>query len=238
MLDWTAVILAAGRGTRLRPHTTNRPKPLVEIDGLPLLGILLERCRDAGAQSAVVVVGDRAPQLRRWLARACPLPHRAVEAPHHATRGNGWSLHAAVDALETPWCVKLDGDLLLSPAVLPPLLDGPTAPRLLYDPRAELDEEAMKVRCAGGWVTALGKGLPGGDGESIGVELLDAESLRLVADAIEAAPLDAYYEDAYQRCVERGWRLEATPVRGAWLEIDDPDDLARARADWAAGALA
>ncbi|WP_123532901.1 sugar phosphate nucleotidyltransferase [Halosimplex salinum] len=54
-----AVILAAGRGTRLGALTEDRPKPLVEVDGRPLLSHGLSELADLGAEAFVLVVGYR-----------------------------------------------------------------------------------------------------------------------------------------------------------------------------------
>lgn len=51
------IILAAGRGSRLRPFTDNRPKCLVEVAGIPLLERQVNALRAAGAKSVAVVVG-------------------------------------------------------------------------------------------------------------------------------------------------------------------------------------
>lgn len=58
-----AVVLAAGRGTRLRPLTDERPKPLVEIDGKPLLTHCLEELVAIDTEELVIVVGYRKEQI-------------------------------------------------------------------------------------------------------------------------------------------------------------------------------
>ena len=60
-----AMILAAGRGERLRPRTDQTPKALIEVGGKPLLAWHLERLRNAGIREAVINVSHLAYQITR-----------------------------------------------------------------------------------------------------------------------------------------------------------------------------
>lgn len=62
-----AMILAAGRGTRLKPLTDTRPKALVEIDGVPLLEIALRRLAAAGAREVIVNTHHFADHVRHYI---------------------------------------------------------------------------------------------------------------------------------------------------------------------------
>lgn len=66
--DVTAIILAGGKGERLRPFTDSLPKPLVPLAGEPLLGHLLRFLAQAGVTRMVVCTGYKAEAIEAWLA--------------------------------------------------------------------------------------------------------------------------------------------------------------------------
>jgi len=95
-----ALILAAGRGRRLDPHTRVRPKPLIYVAGRPILAHLLDALRPLGVTDAAVVVGYLGDQIRAYLAtRPVPAPQVLVQ---EAPLGNGHAVYAARAFLRGP----------------------------------------------------------------------------------------------------------------------------------------
>jgi len=93
-----AVILAGGQGSRLRPYTDDRPKPMVEIPGtgVPIIGHQLAWLAAEGVTDAVVSCGHLAEVLQDWLASAdLPLRATTVVEPEPLGRGGGLKYAAA-----------------------------------------------------------------------------------------------------------------------------------------------
>lgn len=66
------IIPVAGYGTRLRPHTYTKPKPLLQVAGNTVLGHILDSLQDAGVSEITFIVGYLGAQVRDYMARAYP----------------------------------------------------------------------------------------------------------------------------------------------------------------------
>ena len=95
-----AVILAAGRGSRLEPVTHYVPKPLIPFWGRPFISYLLERLN--GYVDEAVIVDGPAREIAAILGeRHRDLPLRYVI--HHDSVGTGDALLQACDCLRSPF---------------------------------------------------------------------------------------------------------------------------------------
>lgn len=111
-----AIILAAGLGTRLRPHTETTPKPLLPVQGRPILDWILGALPDA-VEQVIVVVNYLADQIEKYL-----------EQQHHVAkwstvrqavpRGTGDALMSCRDAVRAEKVLVLNGDDLYGAADL------------------------------------------------------------------------------------------------------------------------
>lgn len=236
-----ALILAAGKGTRLLPETSDRPKCLIDLEGKTILRRLFDSLLEAGVDEWVIVTGYLDTLLHETV-ESWEIPAQITwcDNPNFSETNTLYSVHLAAPQLRGRDFLLLNGDLWLEPAELQRLLDAPAKNAMLVDVDSPLDEEAMKVYLDDeGLVSAIKKSLviERSVGESIGAYLFDpAEGGRFLdrVATLSQTPVgysSAYYEDAlHELMIEEGWRgalVEATP--GCWSEIDDFTDLERAR---------
>ncbi|MFZ1023347.1 MAG: sugar phosphate nucleotidyltransferase [Thermoplasmata archaeon] len=108
-----AIILAAGRGNRLRPLTDALPKVLVRIGGKPLLAFHLEALRRAGLRRVVIVVGYRSAQVRDFVGDGTPFGLDAQFVLQSEPKGTGDAVRIARDAIHSDSMVVCYGDIFL-----------------------------------------------------------------------------------------------------------------------------
>ena len=230
-----AMVLAAGLGTRMRPLTDDRPKPLLDLDGRSLLDHALDRLEAAGITQAVVNAHWLGEQVEAAMARRAD--PRIIVQKEDALLETGGSVTMALPLLgDGPFAV-VNGDAFW--------LDGPTpALRRLaaaFDD-AEMDALLLMVR------TTQVEGIVG-KGDFLldpigrmrrpkereiapyiyaGVQIL---SPRLFKDAPEGA---FSLNRLYDRAIEAG-RLYGLVHDGVWFHLSTPDDLHQAEATLRAG---
>lgn len=124
----TGVVLAAGEGTRLRPLTRNRPKPMLPAANRPILAYLLDALIDAGLEEVVLVVGYRGARVQEHFGpeyRDVPLTY----VHQNKQLGSGHALLQAREVVEGPF-VTVNGDRVVEAedvAAVVDRFDGETA---------------------------------------------------------------------------------------------------------------
>ncbi len=225
----TAMILAAGLGTRLRPITDGMPKPLVRIRGRALLDHAIDRLVAAGVETIVVNTHYRSEQIIAHLATR-RTPHIVISEERDLLETGG-GVHKALPLLGESFYV-VNADIFW--------LDG-KVPALARLTRAWRDAETDAMLLLQRTTTAVGYdghgdyfldplGVPQRRGESqiapllfAGVQLLHH---RLFA-GIEALPTKFPLTLLYDRTQESG-RLRGIIHDGEWYHIGTPAGLAAA----------
>ncbi|MEW6320503.1 MAG: phosphocholine cytidylyltransferase family protein [Acidobacteriota bacterium] len=231
----TAIILAAGRGSRLGAVTAALPKCLLPIGGRVLLDLTLDRVARAGLDRVLVVTGFEARRVERHLRRT--RPHRLhVELVHNADHDRTNNLHSLALALARvsgPFTV-INGDDFFNVRILERLLDAPGAAAAAVDLTWPPAPDAMRTTIRDGAVVRLGKALPIAEttGNAIGVYRFSgsiAEALRdELSRRVAAGRVDDFYVAAIDAIATDGSIAAVSTASLTWGEIDDAADLAAA----------
>ena len=121
-----AVILAAGLGSRLHPLTETVPKPLVTVNGMPILHNALSHLAALGVDEVAIVVGHRQEVIRQSCGAAFGGTRITyVESPIFDRTGSAYSLWLARDVLLQGDVLLLEGDVFFERGALERLLEVP-----------------------------------------------------------------------------------------------------------------
>ncbi|HJR58559.1 MAG TPA: phosphocholine cytidylyltransferase family protein [Vicinamibacterales bacterium] len=229
-----AVILAAGKGSRLNGASDEVPKCLVQLGGVSLIGRQIRVLRDAGIDDIVVVVGCQADRVRR----ACGHDVTYIENVRYAQTNSLYSLWMARPLLYRGFVV-LNCDVLFHPALLTDLLASRHENALLLGYRdasqPAYGDEEMKVKVHRGRVADMSKEMAPAeaDGENLGIVKFGARGAAALVDIMDGLIAEGRLRDWAPRAFAvfaRTHALHAVGTRGLpWIEIDFPEDFDRAR---------
>lgn len=171
-----ALILAAGRGSRLSDCARGKPKCLIEVGGKPLIDHQLNVLRGVGITRICVVTEYCAEQISCFVARR----GQCIANPDYAKTNSVYSLSLARDWVAGPF-VMLNSDVLAHPEVYRRVMSA-EGTALAYDSASGDQQEHMKVSFEGGRLRAIGKGLSAeeSDGENVGILRFDRKSAELL----------------------------------------------------------
>jgi MurNAc alpha-1-phosphate uridylyltransferase len=230
-----AMVLAAGKGLRLRPITLSRPKPLVEVAGQAMLDGVLDRLAEAGVAKAVVNTHHLGHMIEGHLmSRKAP---RIRISREEALLETGGGVKKALPLLGSRPFYAINGDVIWRDGKTPAL-------RRLAE---AWDEEAMDVllllqptASAIGYegkgdfvMDQLGRLRRRKEGEVAPFLFAGLQILRhsLFADTPDGPfSLNLLYDRALAAGRLRGLRHD-----GAWYHVGTPEDLARVEAALAPG---
>lgn len=239
-----AIILAAGVGLRLQqPPEAQFPKCLLRFDGTTLLERHLRVLEAAGVDEIVLALGFQAGKVEEELKR---LGRRAeIVVNDRYDLGSVLTVHTVADAMTRGGDVLLmDADVLYDDSILHALVANPDqqVDRLLIDRDFEAGDEPVKLCVKDGVPVELRKQLAAGLDydticESVGFFRFSEDTARrlaaIVAGYVDSGRANMPHEEAVRDLLLEGGRtFDVADVTGApWIEIDFPNDVARATED-------
>src|SRR5438309_6476772 len=127
-----AIVLAGGKGERLRPFTEDRPKPMVEIMGIPMLGYQLQWLQGQGVTDIVMACGDRHELIEKYFGNGERLGLRVRYAVEEEPLGRGGALRLALDQVSQgeDAVIATNGDVITN-LKLAPVLEFHRARKML-----------------------------------------------------------------------------------------------------------
>jgi N-acetyl-alpha-D-muramate 1-phosphate uridylyltransferase len=226
----TAMILAAGLGTRMRPLTDRTAKPLLPLGGRPLIDHALDRLAAAGVDTVVVNAHWQADRIAAHLEARKARPPRTILRREAALLETGGGVKAALDLLGPAPFYVINGDAFwldgpipalgrLAAAFDPEALDGALLVHRTFQVHAEVGLGDFMVDKLGGLRRRAERE----------VAPYIYAGLQIIAPALLAGTPDGAFS------MNRAWdtaiaadRLRAVVHDGLWFHLSTPADLAEA----------
>ena len=236
-----AVILAAGFGSRLRPLTDLRPKPLVEVNGTPILHNALRNLETVGVEDVTIVVGYRKDAIQYACGtRFGNLDITYVESSVFDRTGSAYSLWLARHFLLTGDIYLLEGDVFFELDALDYLRTADAANVAAVAPFTPTMEGSAVVLNDDGCIAEVrmkqtAANLATGQQQmfkTMNLLRFSCEDLRELLvphldELIGIGAVKTYIEELLANLIAReGFKLAAVRCDDLkWYEIDDEDDL-------------
>ncbi len=231
----TALLLAAGTGSRLQPLTHDAPKCLTEINGVPILEQQIRCLEQWGFERLVVVLGHMEYSIREFFEqRPSRLQIEYITSPVYRTTNNIYSLWLAREVVREP-CLLIESDLFFDSALLGPMLREDSIAVSTIRPwmagsTVELDQYQR--------VVSMHVGAGGKRGNSslktVNIYSLSASTWREVTERLDrhitAGHVRDYYEIVFSELLAEG-TISFQPVlfdHRRWYEIDTLANLEEA----------
>ncbi|MDD1771905.1 MAG: NDP-sugar synthase [Methanomassiliicoccales archaeon] len=231
-----AVILAGGEGTRLRPLTTTRPKPLLPVLGVPCIEYVITSLAQAGVEQIFLACGYRSEDVSRVLGNGERFGVDIELAYEKEPMGTAGAVKLLQDRLKGTFVVG-SGDTLTD-ADLGALIDfhvrkGAEATMGLTE--VDRPEQFGIVGVAADGRIERFKEKP--RTEEVFSHVINAGTYVLEREVLDLIPAGQKYDfskNLYMDMLQRGRGLYAEPLRGYWKDIGRPSDLLQANIDMAA----
>lgn len=242
----TAVILAAGLGSRLYPHashTETLPKCLLEVGNMPILHRQLSALEKNDVTDVVIVVGFKEEAVREYVSAYFPKINIVfVTNIHFASTNTLYSLALAAEQIkEGSEVFLLNGDVVFDDEIIRRMITADPTKSHIAANRAHCGEEEIKIKLAtDGTVALLNKKIDPAEalGESVGINKFSTSFWGHLADNLQKLKTDfshEYFEFAVEKTTLTGEKIYPLDITGLRVtEIDFPDDLERARLIFAA----
>lgn len=231
-----AIIMAAGKGSRLGKITEGKPKSFAEIKGKKLIEYNLQLLKKYGVNEIFIVTGYCCESFEKLVEGMEGV--YLIYNPFYEMMNVLGSFYMGMDRLKDDF-IYLHADTLCEPALFEKLvMIASDADAILPVDYGPCNEEAMKVKTSKGSIVEITKQMPAeeAEGEFIGMAAFRREIIPALKDKtkklLQEKKFNEYFESAIQRLIdEEDFRIKAIPIAGAfWTEIDFEEDYEKAAA--------
>jgi UDP-N-acetylglucosamine diphosphorylase / glucose-1-phosphate thymidylyltransferase / UDP-N-acetylgalactosamine diphosphorylase / glucosamine-1-phosphate N-acetyltransferase / galactosamine-1-phosphate N-acetyltransferase len=228
-----AVLLAAGRGTRMRELTADLPKPMIKVRGKPVLLHIIEGLHSAGVKNFLIIVGYRADVVRDYFGDGTCFGLQIEYATQVVQDGTGRVVELARDFVDQSPFVLSYGDILVDRADYKSLVELPDNVEAIVSVKQNEDVSkggAVFVNEQMAVTDIREKPKPGEVASpwyNTGIYAFRPSIFEWTAK-IQPSPRGEYeLTDAVRYLAQSGNKVKAFELSGEWADVRDPEILAK-----------
>jgi dTDP-glucose pyrophosphorylase len=228
-----AVLLAAGRGTRMRDLTADIPKPMIEVRGRPVLRHIVEGLRDAGIKRFLIIVGYRADVVRDYFGNGSEFGVEVEYETQVTQDGTGRVVDLARPFAEQASFVLSYGDILVEPNNYKRLCDASENAEAVISVKRNEDVSqggAVFLNDSFELIDLREKPKPGEPTSpwyNAGLYIFKPSIFEFTA-RLKKSPRGEYeLTDAVRDLALSGKKVKALELTGEWADVRDPEILAQ-----------
>ncbi|MEW6442443.1 MAG: nucleotidyltransferase family protein [bacterium] len=226
-----AMVLAAGRGERLRPYTDRVPKPMIQVDGKPLIHYTLSYLRSSGFREVVVNLHHLGHVIRDYLGDGSAWGLRILYSFERVLLGTGGGIQKAAPFLVQGPFVVMNADILVEldlREVLQFHRERQAAVTMVLREDPEVERfGAIEIDSRGRVREFLGKlGAPGVRRRRLmftGLHVLEPAVFAYMPSEVPAFSIT----DVYVAMLKAGERIFGYEMKGFWTDLGTPERLRR-----------
>ena len=228
-----AVLLAAGRGTRMREMTAALPKPMLAVHGRPVLQHIVEGLRDAGVTDFLIIVGYRADAVQNFFGDGSRDKIDIQYATQAVQDGTGRVVELAKNFVGDALFILGYGDILVAPENYKRIVDLPSDVDALISVTGGEDVSkggAVFVNERMEMIDLREKPKPGEPTSpwyNAGLYAFRPNIFDFTAK-LKPSPRGEYeLTDAIRELAQSGKKVQALVLTGNWADVRDPEVLAK-----------
>lgn len=228
------IILAAGRGRRLDPYTTDKPKLLIKLKGGTLLSMQIDSFKaSASVTKAVYVLGYLAHDVENQLHKVSGIKTQTIFNPFYEITNNLASLWMARGLFDNDFAV-INGDNLLHNEDIARILKKRNGIYVAVNKKSDLDNDDMKVLLGRGGISKISKTIDEHTTkyESVGFVVVSGKKYRTAfKDSLDKLVrsrdyiTDRYWLEVLNLLAENGETINPVVIKKKWFEFDFHRDI-------------
>lgn len=221
------VIMAGGKGTRLRPFTKDIPKPMLKVGNKPIIQTIVERFKDSGYQNFIICVNYKSKVIKDYFGNGSKFGVNIQYVHEKVKMGTAGALSLIKKKPKKPFFV-INGDLLTN-LNFKKMLDFHNE----HSAKATMCIKEYNINLSYGEVKVASENIVSINEKpkhkffiNAGAYILDPKCIKLIPKKFYDMP------SVFKKMIKKKYKIVSFPLGEYWLDVGRPDDYDKAKLEY------